>query len=101
MADALVADRAFATCRCTAEEGAWSRTVELADPALWGNPHPALRPAGGARYLGRVALAKEVLGHVEEAGREATLPPARAAQVLAMAAHFHRGLYCAGWPACR
>ena len=87
----LVTDRQLAQRVSLYSEGSLERAVELADPALWefrGRLYGRL----AAPLLESVALAKEVLVHVEEAGREAALRRRRLRQVLAMAADFYRGL---------
>ena len=89
--NALVADPQLAQRVSLYSEGSLQRALELADPALWefrGRLYARL----AAPLLESVALAKEVLVHVEEAGREASLRRRRLRQVLAMAADFYRSL---------
>lgn len=87
----LVTDAELALRVAPYSEGSLHRAVELADPALWefrGRLYQAL----AAPLLDSVAVAKDVLAHVEAAGREAPLRRRRLRQVLAMAADFYRGL---------
>ena len=87
----LVADRAQAERLAEFAEGSLQRALDLADDDLWAFRRRLLEALGGAA-LDSVALAQDVVGFVEAAGKEATARRSRSRQVVAFAVDFHRQL---------
>ena len=91
VAKGLVTDKAEAARLARFSEGSLQQAIELADPELWACRRMLLEGLSAA-VPDSVALARNVAGFIDAAGKEASARRARFRQVVAFAADFYRRL---------